>query len=129
MSIAWGDWKTKRIPDRKVYVLMILSLVSMRVIPQIDLSQRVFGLFVISIPLLFLTCIISGSIGGGDIKLMAAVGFLLGADNIWRAFVVGILAAGIYVSFLLITKKIDRKAEIALGPFLCLGMIWVLLRI
>lgn len=89
--------------------------------------QRASGFFVLSVPLLILACVLPGSIGGGDIKLMAAGGFLLGVTGILNAFVTGMLAAGCYVVVLLATKKATWKAEIALGPFLCFGMIIILL--
>ena len=126
MRIANNDWKKKIIPDKYVAVLILMSILSIWLMPEINISGRLTGVFVISIPLLLLASIVPGSIGGGDIKLMAAGGFLLGAGNLWQAFVIGILIAGIYVIILLITKKADRKTEIALGPFLCLGIIWVL---
>ena len=91
--------------------------------------QRAAGMFVVSVPLLILACMVPGSIGGGDIKLMVAGGFLLGMSGVWNAFVTGIMCAGSYIVILLLMKKAGRKSEIALGPFLSIGIIWVLFQI
>ena len=91
--------------------------------------QRAAGMFVVSVPLLILACMVPGSIGGGDIKLMAAGGFLLGMSGVWNAFAKGIMCAGIYIVILLLMKKAGRKSEIALGPFLSIGIIVVLFKI
>jgi len=56
---------------------------------------------------------------------MAAGGFLLGAAGIWKAFETGILVSGIYILFFMFMGKLRRNSEIALGPFLCLGILLV----
>ena len=127
MKIGYDDFKTRRIPDRLILVLLFLEIPAVWLISEISLMQRASGFFVLSVPLLILACVLPGSIGGGDIKLMAAGGFLLGVTGILNAFVTGMLAAGCYVVVLLATKKATWKAEIALGPFLCFGMIIILL--
>ena len=128
-KIAYTDFRTKQIPNCFVCLLMLLGVGAVKVFPETGLLERTNGFFVISVLLLLLTFIVPGSIGGGDIKLMAAGGFLLGGYHICDAFVIGILLAGIYVTGLFVLKRIDRKTEIALGPFLCTGMIWILVRI
>jgi len=121
--IAWKDWKTKRIPDRYIVYAFAIGIISLFFYPEIGLPERMKGMFAVSIPLLALAGLVPGSIGGGDIKLMAAGGFILGIARIWNAFVTGVMSAGAYVAVLLIARKAGRKTEIALGPFLSFGMI------
>lgn len=128
-KISRTDWKRKRIPDKLVVYVLLAGMPGLYIFPEIDLLQRCVGVFAVSTPLLLIAVMVSGAIGGGDVKLMAAGGFLLGIYNIWRAFIMGILIAGIFVSYQLMTGKMNRKTEIALGPFLCLGMFLVLLEI
>lgn len=125
MKIAYGDWKTKNIKNGNILLLMFLGFGAMWIISEISLVQRMGGFLIISVPLFILALIVPGSIGGGDIKLMAAAGFLLGMYEIWRAFVIGILIAGAYAMCLLIMRRANKKTEIALGPFLCMGIIIV----
>lgn len=128
-KIAWVDWKTRRIQDTSTLGVLALGIAGIYVFPEICFLQRCAGFFAISIFLLLIVGIVPGSFGGGDIKLMAAAGFLFGIDNICRAFVTGVLTAGVFVSYQLMTGKVNRKSEIALGPFLCMGLFLVLLEI
>lgn len=104
------------------------GMIRMCLSPEIALMQSGLGMLTVSIPLLILACMIPGSIGGGDIKLMAAGGFLLGITGVWNAFVTGVMSAGLYIVISIILKRVERKSEIALGPFLSIGMILVLLK-
>ena len=126
--IAREDWRLKRILDEYVWGLLIARIVSVWIIPEISLIQRATGIIAVSVPLFVLACIVPGSIGGGDIKLMAAGGFLIGKAGIWNAFTVGIMGAGIYSLMMLLMKKAEWKSEIAMGPFLCIGIVFEILK-
>lgn len=76
----------------------------------------------ISLLLFVFAFLLPGCVGGGDIKLSFAGGAFLGKVKILRAAGMGFLIAGVYVGYLILVKKKDRKVKIALGPFLCLGM-------
>jgi leader peptidase (prepilin peptidase) / N-methyltransferase len=67
--------------------------------------------------ILYLVAVLSrGGMGGGDIKLIAMVGALLG----WRA-ALGTLTGSIIALFLLASGKKGRKDPMPFGPFLALG--------
>ena len=74
-------------------------------------------------PLFMIDLILPGSFGGGDIKLLAIAGGLLGWKGGLLALCAGFLAAGIYSVVMLTMGKMRKKDQIALGPFLCLGII------
>ena len=95
-----------------------------RLYKEVSVNERIAGFFLISVPLLLFACMMPGSIGGGDIKLMAAGGFLLGIVEIWNAFVIGVFVAAAVSMILLFTGKANEKTEIPLGPFLVLGIAW-----
>ena len=97
----------------------------MLIFSEISSMDRLAGSIAVSVPLLILSGLLDGGIGGGDIKLLTAAGLGLGVAGIWKAFVIGVFSSGIYVMVMLLRKKFDRKTEIALGPFLCLGLILV----
>lgn len=61
--------------------------------------------------------------GFGDVKLMTALGFLLGPAGIIFTFVVGFVGSGIFFGVALLMKKIKIKDEEPLGPFLGVGAI------
>jgi prepilin signal peptidase PulO-like enzyme (type II secretory pathway) len=60
--------------------------------------------------------------GMGDVKLMAAAGFLFGWPDIILGIFFGFLVGGIASTFLYIRKKKGMKDMIPFGPFLVLGL-------
>ena len=85
------------------------------------IPTRLLGLVIVSIPYLLLALLTQG-IGGGDVKLMAAAGLVLGAPNTVLAFVISTLIGGVYGIYVLISKKHGAKDPIPFGPFLCIGI-------
>lgn len=61
------------------------------------------------------------SVGGGDMKLFAALGFLCGSPAVFFAFVFMILAAGIHFSVLLARKKISPEQYMPMAPYIFVG--------
>lgn len=79
------------------------------------------GAFVV---MFILTVVSRGAIGGGDVKLMAALGVWLGMFGIVQAFVYGVLAGGLGALVLLLSRQKGRKDYFAFGPYLCLGAVY-----
>lgn len=120
--IALIDQDTMEIPNEFVIISLVVGLVSLGIFTQPSLFSRILGIFVISVPMLVLALVIPGAFGGGDIKLMAACGILLGVKLELIATFIAIMLGGSYGAILLMTKKKDRKDHFAFGPFLCIGM-------
>jgi leader peptidase (prepilin peptidase)/N-methyltransferase len=78
-------------------------------------------LFIIS---LFCTYLLKKeAVGGGDIKLMAMAGLIIGWKLIATAYLVGIIL-GAVISVILIAARVkSRGDEIPFGPFLSLGIL------
>lgn len=72
--------------------------------------------------MILLNVLIAESFGGGDIKLMFVSGIALGWKYSLLAAFIGILLAGSYSIYLLVSKKIDKKGHIAFGPYLSIGI-------
>ncbi|MDO4523366.1 MAG: A24 family peptidase [Eubacteriales bacterium] len=125
--IVWIDYHTKRIPNSAVLTVAAVGAVDMLLCPEMLFMERILGMFVVSVPMLGLTLAAPGAFGGGDIKLTAAAGLMLGVRLNLLAGVLAILIGGVYVIGLLLGKKIGRKGRIAFGPFLGLGMAVALL--
>lgn len=88
----------------------------------IEIFGGLIGMFCISVPMILLNVLIAESFGGGDIKLMFVSGIALGWKYSLLAAFIGILLAGSYSVYLLISKKIDKKGHIAFGPYLSIGI-------
>lgn len=127
ISIAYIDYDTMTIPNGLNIALIFPAVASVFVFNNVTILQRVIGLFCVSIFMLIITLIINGAFGGGDIKLMAVAGFMLGYKNIILAFVMGIIITGIYAIIKVISKKISAKDHIAFGPGLCIGILVAIL--
>ncbi len=85
--------------------------------------DHIIGMFFISTLLIFVFVLTNGKgMGGGDVKLMASCGLLLGWKHISLAFVLGCLTGGI-VHSLLMKLFADVDNRLALGPYLSLGVL------
>jgi len=121
-AITYQDIKTREIPDGLNLLFFLLGVARMVLVSGQTLPNRLIGSAIISLPLLLASVITAGSIGGGDVKLMAAAGFLLGAKEVCLAAAIGIVVAAIYAGWLLVAKKATLNDNLPLGPSLCLGI-------
>lgn len=82
-----------------------------------------FGMVITSLPLLIAALIKTDSIGGADIKVMAASGFMLGAQKGIAALIVGMLLAVVCTALYRYIKHNDIKKSFPLVPYLAIGAI------
>ena len=120
LSLSLVDWKTYEIPfayNVFIFALGIIALI-------FDLTHwydYVIGFFAISLPLLALFYLSKGAaIGGGDVKLMAACGLLLGWKLALLGFVLGCIIGS--VVHILRMKISGEKHVLAMGPYLSVGV-------
>lgn len=116
------DAYTQTIPPVLNIILGVLGLVSILTMPGISVAERVIGFFCISVPMFLIVLLVPGGFGGGDIKMMAASGILLGWKGNLAAFFIGLIIGGVYGAFLLISGKKGRKEHFAFGPCLSIGI-------
>lgn len=108
------DYKKRIIPDRVHVIIMISALLS-----QFSIIQSILGLLILPIPFIISIFFNEDSIGGGDIKLVGAIGFFLGLTKGTLAMVIG-LSLSTIVSLLL---KKHRNQLVPLAPYLATGSI------
>ena len=118
--VAMIDIDTMEILDRFHIILLVLAIINL-FITNLPLKDHIIGFFVISVPFLIIAYLTNG-IGGGDIKLIAVAGLLLGYQSTLVAFFIASIIGGIVAVYLLATKQKDRKSLIAFGPYLCVGI-------
>lgn len=118
--VAMIDIDTMEIMDRFHIMILILAIVVVINSP-LSLYSHVIGFFLISTPF-FLIATFIGGMGGGDIKLIAVAGLLLGIKATFIAFFISSISGGIVAAYLLLTKQKERKSLIAFGPYLCIGI-------
>ena len=115
------DWRTYEIPFGINVFIFILACIHML----LDLARwkdYVIGFFAVSAFLYLLYLLSKGrAIGGGDIKLMAAAGMMLGWKAIIIAFVMGCILGS--VIHLLRMKLTNEDHVLAMGPYLAAGIL------
>ncbi len=125
LAISIIDWKTFKIPWQLNAGILILGIVKIFFVTGIQ-TEYIFGLFVVSIPLLLLFLLTRGAaIGGGDIKLMAAAGLFLGSEKAVWALFLGCFLGVVIHSLRIKLQGADR--ELAMGPYLAAGIIMTVL--
>ena len=78
--------------------------------------------------LFFLLAVITkGAVGGGDIKLAAAMGLWFGCRSLLIIIMYGLLAGGAAALLMLLAKQKQRKSFFAYGPYFALSGIGILL--
>jgi leader peptidase (prepilin peptidase)/N-methyltransferase len=122
LAVALIDHDTMEIPDALVIALIPFAVGAIWAAPEVALWERAVGFVVVSVPMLVLGILIKGAFGGGDVKLMAVCGFLLGWQALLAAFFLALVTGGGLSVYLILSKKAKRGAQIAFGPHLCLGI-------
>lgn len=119
--MSFIDLKTREIPDTTHIIILVLALFSFAPVDNIMWQSKLIGAVIISVPLL-LIALLTGGIGGGDIKLFFVLGMLLGVGRIVITFFVATVLAGIVgIGILIAMKKQGRKYELPFGPFIAVG--------
>ncbi len=118
--IAWKDMRTEKIPDR--WTAAVLALGVCKTVGSPDGMAGFAGFFFPAMILALAALWKPGSIGGGDVKLMAAGGLYLGIGRATAGFCLGILISGGYAAVLLALGRIRRGSRVPIGPFLCAGL-------
>ena len=122
LAIAVIDINTSEIPDSLIIALIPCSIASIWLQPEITLLSHIIGFFCVALPLLLLTLIIPGAFGGGDIKLIAVGGFMLGWQFTLLSFFIALLLGGSYALYLMLSGKRKRGEHMVFGPAICLGI-------
>ncbi len=114
------DFRTYEIPFGINVFIGILGLIRMG-LDWTDWVNYVLGFCTVSLFLLLLYFLTKGrGIGGGDIKLMAAAGLVLGWKLILLAFILGCLLGSVMHVIRMRVSKADRV--LAFGPYLAMGI-------
>lgn len=121
LVISMIDLKHYIIPNGLVITLIILASINL-IMDFRNFNNYILGFFAASIILLLIAIITRGKMGGGDIKLMAAAGLLLGWQDILLALMLGSLIGSVIGLSLIALRVIKREQMIPFGPFLATGI-------
>lgn len=117
IEIALLDYKTMEISDIASIIIAVIGLGLM--IYNGTYVPSLIGTVCVSVP--FLVLALLKMMGMGDVKLMAAVGLLLGIKGVLLAAFFGIIIGSFAAAIMKIKNLRGWKSEIAFGPYLCIG--------
>lgn len=127
LPVALIDYDHTIIPDR-LNVGIFLTALSFLLLEVYlgnaafrDLLNQLYGMVLGGGFFLFIAVVTKGAMGGGDIKLMAALGFLFGTADTLLLMFLSFIVGGALSSLLLLLKIKKRKDYIPFGPFICVS--------
>lgn len=123
LKIAWEDARTRHIRGRWILLYGVLGIWNEWLEKGIDLGESAAGFLSVSSVLVLVNLLRPGSFGGGDIKLTAVAGTVLGWERNFAAFAMAMWLSGIFCAVMLAARRMTRKSTIPLGPFLCAGIL------
>ena len=116
------DYRFQFIFDDSLVPLLVVGLAATPWLP-FSIWQRLAagaGAFVVLAALAILG---RSALGGGDVKMMAALGLWFGVNGIITTASVGFIIGGIAAIVMLLFKVHGRKDFFAFGPFLIIGAV------
>ena len=131
LSVAIIDWNTMTIPDG-LLIFGTASAIIWIMLGNISWQNALLGAAAGGLPLFLIDRLIwlfanKPGFGFGDVKLMAMSGLFIGWQGVQTAYFVAFIAGGAFGVWLLFTKRAERGAYIAFGPFLCSGVLAAIL--
>lgn len=127
LVIAQIDLEHYLIPNSLVLILLITGFLYYFLEPDPGLLNRALGLAVGFVIPLILSYLSKGGMGGGDIKLMGAMGLWLGFPGILYSLFIAALTGSIAGILLIATGIKKRRDPIPFGPFLIIGFLCIFL--
>ena len=114
--LVWAavmDYRKRIIPDWTWIAILLFGITSAFLLPTPVLYERIAGFLLPGLCLLLLA-VKYGGVGGGDIKLTAAMGFSFGLYSLAAILFFALLPACIYA-------KATKQKSVPLAVFLCIG--------
>jgi len=123
LVISIIDYYHQIIPDKLLGLLIFIAVlykVSVCFIYgiSIPLSDSIIGFISAGLLFTIIAFVSNGGMGGGDIKLIAILGFILGLKKIALNILLSFIIGAVVSLFLLVTGRKSRKDAIPFGPFI-----------
>jgi len=117
--ISFIDLHHRIIPNFMVVIALVVGII-FSFITKTSLIDTILGM-IAGGGILFLLALVPNAMGGGDIKLMFAIGAFLGLNRTLWALLLAFIISSIISIVLILLKIKGTKDYIPFGPFLSLG--------
>ena len=116
------DYRFQFIFDDSLVPLLMVGLAATPFLP-FSIWQRLAAAAGAFVVLAVLAILGRGALGGGDVKMMAALGLWFGVNGIITTACIGFIVGGVAAVIFLLLKIHGRKDYFAFGPFLIIGAV------
>lgn len=123
MIIFVSDITYMLIPDKILIVFAGIFLMERIFIPLTPWWDSILGAAIGFSLLLIIAVVSKGGMGGGDIKLFALIGFVVGTKVLLLSFFLSTLFGAVFGVIGLLLKVVKRGKPIPFGPFIAAGTI------
>ena len=127
LALAWSDIRRRVIPNRIVYPALALALAGAAAWPDRGFGEALVGGLGAFAVALAIRALSGGGLGGGDAKMAALVGAVVGYPGVLAAGLWTALAGGVAAAVLLAARRVGWGAPMPYGPFLALGAVVALI--
>lgn len=125
LIVSGIDFKMGIIPNRFVLFIFLWGFLWQFLRPDLPMESALTGFLTGGVLFYVIALASKGGMGGGDIKLMAALGFITGWPYVLVLFMLSFILGALAGGFLLIIKKKTLKDSLPFAPFLSIGFLLV----
>lgn len=123
MMLSVVDVAIRKIPNEMLALMIVARLFDLIIHQNLtDLPRALVGLAA-GYFFFTLSVLIGRSIGKGDAKLAAVIGFYIGIVGMLQSVVIMSLGIVIYYLVILKHKRSNLRTKVAMGPYLSFGMV------
>ncbi len=125
LIVSAVDLESKKIPNLFTGMILTWALIWQLIFPDRTWTDSVLGLLVGGGITLIVALVSRGGMGGGDVKLLAVLGFLAGWLDLLLIFILAVLIGAAAGIFLIVFRKKTGKTALPFGPFISLSYLIV----
>ena len=128
IAIIFIDYEHYIIPDKLLVPLLLFAFIYFLIDKQYSIINQFLSALTVG-AILYLVRFIANviykkeALGLGDVKLSVVLGFLLGWSGALLSIFLGFCIASVFILILMVSKKVQRRSYIPLGPFMIFGMV------
>lgn len=126
IELSIADIKYRIVPDQLVILLAVsaVGFIQYHTAWQDMLAGAALGLGIMAVTALLGRALYKReAVGGGDIRLFAALGLVLGTKGILFVYMISALLSGAHMVFLLAARKIKKNDTIPMVPYIAAAAI------
>lgn len=121
MIIFVSDVTYMLIPNKILLAYSAIFIIERLFFPLMPWWNSLVGAAVGFVLLLSIAVVSNGGMGGGDIKLFAVIGFVVGTKTVLLSFFLATLYGAAFGIAALLLRKVKRGNPIPFGPFIAVG--------